>query len=219
VNGETVSVRVFIREMFELLKRYLLPILVIIFLLLLFFVMPSLIENETLRLNSRLFFTFSGVSVTLFGGGYVFIPMLQELVVNQLNWVSEKEFIDGIALGQITPGPIMISATFIGYKVAGWTGAISATIGIFLPPALLMIFISRSLDYFKNTPAVTRAFRMIHPAVIGMIFAALIIIGRSFEINWLTICIFGAVFILAYRFKVNVILLIPLSGLVGLLFG
>ena len=75
--------------------------------------------------------TFGGVSVTLFGGGCVFIPMLQELIVENLHWLTTKEFVDGIALGQVTPGPIMISAVFIGYKLSGVLDALVSTIAMF----------------------------------------------------------------------------------------
>ncbi len=203
VSKIDTSINKLLTGFIQIIKHHIVTLLVIIVFLVMFFFIPSIVENETLKNNSNLFFTFSGVSVTLFGGGYVFIPMLQELVVNQLNWVNEKDFIDGIALGQITPGPIMISAT----------------LGIFLPPALLMIVMSRSLDYFKETPTIKRAFKTIHPAVIGMIFTAIVIIGRSVELNWTTLCIFVAVFIFAFMFKVNVIILIPLAGLIGLMLG
>jgi chromate transporter len=87
----------------------------------------------------KMFVVFAGMSLMLFGGGYVFIPMIQEIVVNGHHWVSQQEFVDAIAMGQITPGPILVSAAFIGLKVAGLTGAAVATLGIYLPAALLMV--------------------------------------------------------------------------------
>ena len=102
-------------------------------------------------ISAKLFITFAGMSVLLFGGGFVFIPMIQEIVVDSYGWVTSNEFIDGIALGQITPGPILISATFIGYKVAGVIGATAATIGIFLPPAMLMLFCTHFLDKLRTS--------------------------------------------------------------------
>ena len=97
--------------------------------------------------------TFSGISLTLFGGGYVVIPALHELFVDNLNWLTSAEFADGIAIGQITPGPIFITATFIGYKVAGITGALLATLAMFTPPAVLTVLLSRFVKILQRTIA------------------------------------------------------------------
>ena len=104
---------------------------------------------------------FANMSLTLFGGGYVFIPYLDKIIVEQMEWLTKREFIDSIAMGQITPGPILITATFIGYKLgyllnntitSGVFGAFIATISIFLPSSVVIIFFSR-VYYFvkKNT--------------------------------------------------------------------
>lgn len=164
-----------------------------------------------------LFLTFSGVSITLFGGGYVFIPLLQDLVVEQFNWVTNKEFLDGIALGQITPGPIMISAAFIGFKQAGVIGSLVSTIAIFLPPAILMLAVSSIMEELKSSEQLDAILKGVRAVVIGMIFAAAWIIGRSFNTEVLPLLIFAIVFLLAYRFKVSVVFLIPVSGIVGFL--
>ena len=175
------------------------------------------LQDHVFLQHRSLFITFGGVSLTLFGGGYVFIPILQELVVDQLHWVSTKEFVDGIAMGQITPGPIMISAAFIGYKVAGISGAIISTIAIFLPPALLMIVVSSFIDDIKNSKILNAVFKGVRAAVIGMIFAAGWLIGTSIGFELLPLAIMIVVFILTYWLKVNVVYLIPLSGLLGLI--
>jgi chromate transporter len=161
--------------------------------------------------------TFSGMSLTLFGGGYVIIPAIQEIVVNGLHWLSTKEFADAIAMGQITPGPIFISATFIGFKVGGLLGAIAATVAIFFPPAFLMIFCSHFIDRIKNSKSISAIFKGLRPAVIGMIFAAAFTIGKGIEFHWISILIFVAVLVAAIKFKVNVVFLIPVSGIVGVL--
>jgi len=177
-----------------------------------------LLENGDIGVLRKLVITFGGVSVTLFGGGYVFIPMLQELIVEQLHWLTTKEFVDGIALGQVTPGPIMISAAFIGYKLLGVLGALVATIAIFLPPAILMIIVSHFIDYIKSSSSVSAAFRGVRPAVIGMIFAAAYVIGHELTPEWGTALIGISVFILSFKFKMSVMYLIPLSGVAGWLF-
>lgn len=167
-------------------------------------------------LLTKLFFTFAGMSVMLFGGGYVFIPMIQEIVVNGNGWVTQTEFIDGIAMGQITPGPILISATFIGFKVAGLAGALVATIGIFLPPALIMVAATNALERIKNSPWLQASLRGVRPAVIGMIFAAAVVIGNSATANGLSLLIFVTALAALMRLKLDVIWIIPVAGLFGL---
>jgi len=138
-------------------------------------------------------------------------------VVQNLHWLTLKEFTDSIAMGQITPGPILISATFIGYKVAGFLGSIIATIAIFLPSGVLMIIGSHFLDKFKNSNIVNSVFMGLRPAVIGMIFAASFTIGKSIEINWQSILIFLLILIANFKFKINAAILIPASGLLGMI--
>jgi chromate transporter len=160
------------------------------------------------------------VSLTLFGGGYVFIPMLQQLIVDQLNWLDAREFADGIALGQVTPGPIMITAAFVGYKLAGIAGAAVATVAMFLPPALLMIFVSGILDNLKSNRRVLAAFYGLRPAVIGMIASAAWALARTAPQDLRALIIGLVVFFMITRFKITVAYLIPLSGVAGyLLFG
>jgi len=194
-------------------------IAVLVFILILIY-LPNIFHlSSVVDKIHQIFITISGVSVTLFGGGYVFIPMLQELVVNKMQWLTNQEFIDGIAMGQITPGPIMISATFIGYKLAGIWGAIAGTIAIFLPPGLLIMIASHMISFLKESPTLKAVFKGIHPAVIGMIFAASIIIGLSMPHEWLQLIILVVSFVLTFRFKIDILIIIPLSGLAGLLFG
>ncbi len=187
---------------------------VILFLVVAPLVVPAITTGETGMLR-KLVMTFGGVSLILFGGGYVFIPMLQELIVSQLHWLTAKEFVDGIALGQVTPGPIMISAAFIGYKMSGFAGAVVASVAMFLPPGLLMVVVSHFIENIKSSASVAAAFRGVRPAVIGMIFAAAFVIGRGLTPDWMTISIGILIFILSFKFKVSVMYLIPLSGLAG----
>lgn len=166
--------------------------------------------------------TFASMSLMLFGGGYVFIPIIGSVVVLQYGWVSQQEFTDGIALGQITPGPILISATFIGYKVAGVLGAACATAAIFTPPAVLMVTTSQALDAIKSSAAVRAALHGIHCAVVGMILVAGFVILRSalpqpFSVAgvWPAALIFIAAAIAMMRYRVDVLWIIPVSGALG----
>ncbi len=168
-------------------------------------------------LGIKVLSTFSGISLTLFGGGYVVIPALHELFVDNLGWLSSNEFADGIAIGQITPGPIFITATFIGYKVAGILGALEATIGMFTPPAILIILLSRYIKWFSDSVGWKSAMQGIRAAVIGMIFSSGLTIGRTIEFSLPTILIFIVSVFVSYKYNVSPILLILGSGVVGLL--
>ncbi len=166
----------------------------------------------------KLLFTFGGMSLLLFGGGYVFIPMIHDVVVTQHGWVTQQEFIDGIALGQIMPGPILISAAFIGYKVQGFLGAFVATVGMFVPPAILMIVASRFFARIKASAPISAALRGIRPAVIGMIVAAAWTIGKTAHFHWLSVVIFALALLALLRLRVQVAWIIPAAGATGLLF-
>ncbi|NEO99478.1 MAG: chromate efflux transporter [Symploca sp. SIO2E9] len=165
----------------------------------------------------KLFSTFAAMSVTLFGSGYVFIPIIQDLVVNGQGWLSEQEFIDGLAISQITPGPILISSAFIGYKVAGLLGAMSATAGMFGPPALLMLVGTYFLDSLKHSVAIQAALKGVRPAVVGMLMAAAVVVSKTAILHWASALIFIVAIIALIRFRLDVVLIIPVAGIVGLL--
>lgn len=186
-----------------------------------FFPLP--LANDSILL---LALTFASMSLMLFGGGFVFIPIIGSIVVLNYGWVTQQEFTDGIALGQITPGPILISATFIGYKVAGFLGALLATIAIFTPPAILMVTASQALDFIQRSRATRAAMHGIHCGVIGMIFVAAIVILESaipietldIQTLWPTLVILTASLIALLRYKLDVVWIIPSAGILGYLF-
>lgn len=184
--------------------------------LLTFFLPPTAVEE--LSVQKELMLTLSTISVTLFGGGYVIIPIMQEIIVNGLQWLSEKEFIDAIAMGQLTPGPIFISATFIGFKVGGFMGAVTATLAIFIPPGIIMIIFSEFFSQIRNSKFIRAAFKGLRPAVIGMIFTAAFTISMGISFSWFALAVFLIVLIASLKFKIDVVYLIPLSGITGLLF-
>lgn len=165
----------------------------------------------------KLFGIFSGMSLMLFGGGYVFIPLIGEVVVQGHGWLTQREFIDGVALGQIMPGPILVSAAFIGYKVGGLAGAAVATIGMFGPPALVMVASTRLLEKLKRSSATQAVLRGVRPAVVGMIFAAVVIVGKNAEPVWISAVIFAAALVALLRFRLEAVWVIPTAGAIGLL--
>lgn len=154
-----------------------------------------------------------------FGGGFVMIPQMESEVVNTHHWLSHQEFADATALGQITPGPVLITATFIGYRVAGTLGALVATLSIFAPAFLMTIAAASSLKRFRTNPQVQSFLRGIAPAVVGLLAAAAFSIGRAGIHTWIGIIItVVAVFVLV-RFRPNAFWVILGAGVVRFLLG
>lgn len=176
-------------------------------------------ENGLLKMN----LTFSSVSVMMFGGGYVFIPMLNDLVVNQHQWITQDLFVTSIAAGQITPGPIVISVPFIAYKLHGVVGAITSTVAIFGPPIGLILIGAQNLQQLNKSPKIRFVMQHIKAAVVGMIFfAGISIFISDFEMtDWvLTVkrtTLLIVAFVLLERFKLSLMILLPSCGLLGLL--
>ena len=144
--------------------------------------------------------------------------LIQEIVVDTLAWVTQTEFITAIAMGQMTPGPIMINVAFIGYKIQGLLGALIATMAIFFPPTLLMIIASKLHKLLKKSARIQAALKGIHAVVVGIIFSTAIIVGQNVAIHWASLVIFIIALIVMFRWHINVMWIIPISGIFGLLF-
>ncbi len=114
-----------------------------------------------------------------FGGGYTMIPLIQSEVVSKYNWLTTHEFIDGIAMGQITPGPIVITATFIGYKISGFFGAVISTISVFLPSFLILLFFAKKYQSFKKYAAVKWALAGVLSSFISMLIITVYHFGMA----------------------------------------
>lgn len=127
----------------------------------------------------KLAWIFLKIGVIFFGGGYVLIPLLHRIMVDELHWLTLKEFLDGVALSQLTPGPLAMLATFVGFKKAGFFGALFTTAAIFLPCTFLMLFISSRYERFRRIEAVNHFLDGILPAVVGLVFAAAVNLGRT----------------------------------------
>ena len=159
---------------------------------------------------------FSNISLTLFGGGYVFIPYLDKIIVEQLGWLTQREFIDSIAMGQITPGPILITATFIGYKINGIVGAFIATISIFLPSSVIIIFFSRVYYFFKKNAFFKIVIKGFKIGIIGLIcYAGYIIMFREEIFNSFNIVIFIISFLILSKKLIHPLFLILTFGVLG----
>uniref|UniRef100_A0A7C4TBN2 Chromate efflux transporter n=1 Tax=candidate division WOR-3 bacterium TaxID=2052148 RepID=A0A7C4TBN2_UNCW3 len=119
----------------------------------------------------ELFLIFFKIGAVIFGGGYAAIPFIQKEVCIYRNWLNGREFLDGFALGQITPGPVAITATFVGFKVMGIPGAFISTIGIFLPSFLMLILLVKIYKRIENKPYVRSFFNGVKSAVVAILLS------------------------------------------------
>ncbi len=115
---------------------------------------------------------FLKVGFVFFGGGFVLIPVLKELLIDNQHWLTQQEFVDGVAISQLTPGPIAVLATFAGFRIAGLSGAVIATLGLFLPSLVLMFGLSIFYQRVRHLQPVRHFLSGVNPAVVGMIVAA-----------------------------------------------
>jgi chromate transporter len=158
---------------------------------------------------------FAGLSLLMFGGGYVSIPVLQHAVVDTYGWVTAREFADAMALTQLTPGPVLIGAAFIGLKVGGVPGAVAATLGIFGPTSVLMVGCAHRLRRWYAAPALQSALRGVRAAGAGMVIAAAVTIGRMAAPVWLSPLLFALALFLMLRWRVEAVWVVPLCGALG----
>jgi chromate transporter len=158
------------------------------------------------------------VDLFAFGGGFASVPLMQNEVVNVHHWIDAKTFIDGIALGQVTPGPIVITATFVGYMFAGFAGAAVATAAIFLPSFTILVLVEPYYDRFKRNRWFRKAITGILLSFVGLLIAVSIRLGLSVSWEWWTIALAAATFT-ALRFKIDVLWVVLAGGVISVLVG
>lgn len=151
---------------------------------------------------------FLRVGTVTFGGGFVMIPQIETDVVEVHRWMSHQAFADGMAFGQITPGPVLITATFIGYKVAGILGAVVATIAAFLPSFVMTVIAGTSLNRFRTNHQVQAFLAGVAPAVVGMLAAAGVSLAKSGLSGSVGFGIATVAFLMMMRAAVNPVIII-----------
>lgn len=175
----------------------------------------------------QLFFSFFQIGLFSFGGGYAAMPLIQSQVVTGHSWLSMEEFTDLITISQMTPGPIAVnSATFVGIKIAGIPGALTATAGVILPSCVIVMLIARFYLKYRNMAVLHSVLESLHPAVVAMIASAGVqILFTAFwgsdavlslaGTNWLLVGIFLLCLVLIRRLHWNPILVMVLAGVIN----
>ncbi|MBV9113675.1 MAG: chromate efflux transporter [Hyphomicrobiales bacterium] len=167
-------------------------------------------------LGKLLLFFLKAGSLT-FGSGLVIVPFLEQGLVQQYGWLDERQFLIAVAIGMISPGPVVITATFVGYLVAGFWGSLVSTVGIFLPSFILVLVAAPILARHRQNPNVQGFVKGAYAAAIGTILGACILLGRIAIGDWLTILIGLSSLGVLFRWKISNPLLIAATAVIGLI--
>lgn len=164
----------------------------------------------------KLFVSFFKIGAFSYGGGFAMIPFIQEEVINTHNWINQAEFLDMIAISQVTPGPIAInSATFIGSRVAGPIGAAICTIAVITPSFFVVMFFILTLKKIGKSKLMESIYGGLRPVVMALIFSALISVGKASIFDFKGVLIAVVSFVILKSKKINMLLIMGLAGLLG----
>ena len=159
------------------------------------------------------------VSLLAFGGGQAALPLVERITVGETGWVSAQDFAAAVAFGYVTPGPVLITATFIGYRAAGLVGAVSATLGVFLMPWMLAAAAAQQLQRVMQH-AWLRGFGLgAAPAVVGLLGVTALDLARHVVTSWAYAVIIVVALVLALRTKVHPTLILLGGAVFGAVLG
>ena len=165
----------------------------------------------------KLFAFFLKAGSLTFGSGLVIVPFLEKGLVQQTGWLNERDFLVAVAIGMMSPGPVVITATFVGYLVAGFWGSVVATIGIFLPSFLLILIVAPILVRYRANPNVQGFIKGAYAAAIGTILGACVLLARIAIGDWLTVLVALGSLIVLFRWKVSNPVLVAVTAVIGLI--
>jgi chromate transporter len=180
-------------------------------------VLAQLAPTASSSILGKLLLFFLKAGSLTFGSGLVIVPFLEQGLVQQFGWLDQRQFLIAVAIGMISPGPVVITATFVGYLVAGFWGSLVSTIGIFLPSFLLVLIAAPLLARHRGDPNVQGFVKGAYAAAIGTILGACILLGRIAIGDWLTALIGLVSLAILFRWKVSNPLLIAATAVVGLI--
>ncbi|HMK22659.1 MAG TPA: chromate transporter, partial [Terriglobales bacterium] len=164
---------------------------------------------------SCLFLSFLKIGAVVFGSGYVLLAFLRMEFIGHLHWLTEKQLIDAVAVGQFTPGPVFTTATFIGYLVAGTRGAAMATIGIFLPGFAFVALSGPLLPRLRRSPLAAAILDGVVVGSLGLMAAVAWQLGRAAIIDAPTLAILAVSLLLLLRYRINSAWLVGGAATVG----
>lgn len=182
--------------------------------------LPMALPVATLATSDRLLrlgLFFLKVGALIFGSGMVLFAFIQQDVVTRMGWLTQRQLVDAIAVGQMTPGPVLSSATFIGYLVSGWGGAVVATVAVFLPSFFITALLGKHLPKMRNWPLGQAFLKGVNAAVVALMLAVAIGLARTAIPDVVALLIVGASLVLLLRYKAETWWLVLGGAAVGLI--
>ncbi|MBX6749298.1 MAG: chromate transporter [Micromonosporaceae bacterium] len=164
----------------------------------------------------QLFVTMLKIGAVLYGSGYVLLAFLRGDFVDRLGWITEQQLVDAVSIGQVTPGPVFTTATFVGYLVAGPIGAFLATVAIFLPSFVFVGLLTRITNRLRSSPWTAVALDGLNTTALALMAGVTVQLGRTALVDPLTIAIAAATLILLWRTPLNSAWYIAAGALIGL---
>jgi chromate transporter len=165
----------------------------------------------------KLFAFFLKAGSLTFGSGLVIVPFLEKGLVQETGWLDPHQFLVAVAIGMLSPGPVVITATFVGYLVGGFWGSLVSTIGIFLPSFLLILIAAPILRRHRGNANVQGFIKGAYAAAIGTILGACVLLGRIAIGDWMTVLIAAGSLAVLFKFKVSNPLLVGVTAVIGLI--
>src|SRR5713226_6990852 len=180
-------------------------------------VLAQLAPTASSSILGKLLLFFLKAGSLTFGSGLVIVPFLEKGLVQQTGWLDERQFLIAVAMGMLSPGPVVITATFVGYLVAGFWGSAVATVGIFLPSFLLVLIVAPILTRHRANPNVKGFIKGAYAAAIGTILGACVLLGKIAIGDWLTALIALLSLVVLVRWKVSNPVLVAVTAVIGLI--
>jgi len=165
--------------------------------------------------QTTLFLTFLKIGAVIYGSGYVLFAFFNSEFVDHLGWLTHNQLLDAIVVGQVTPGPVSTSATFVGYLMGGVPSALLATLAFFLPSFVLVALVSRFVPLLRKHWWSGAFLDGVNVSALGLMAAVTWTLGRAAVVDWFTIAMAAAALVLVFRFKLNSVWLVLGGALTG----
>ncbi|WP_020526203.1 chromate efflux transporter [Flexithrix dorotheae] len=168
--------------------------------------------------NTSIFLSFLKIALLLFGSGYVLVAYIDAELVEKLGWLTKQELLDAIAMGQFTPGPVLTTSTFVGYQLGGLSGALWASLGMFLPSFFLVALLVKLIPLLRRSVYLSKFLDAVNASAVGIMIAVTLKLGYEVGTEWQAILLMVTSIVLAFRFpKISTFWVILGGALLGYL--